>query len=767
MATKTSKRPVTARDVETALAERPWDIDGVLGPHAQTKKTRAWSREGILGQTWDAIAHPGEASLRRMYSHVFTPWYWGGGAFAATALHVGLAAEASIAPGFSAMIAAAGAGLSAAVAPRVLRSRWGTRRFPLAAHWVRTEVGHSRVIAGVAVAAATLTAACAPTTSEGWSAAAAAGVLTLLSVSARWWQHHRHHLIVRRPGLEEIFTGPLPDPQESGAAVPADLHGRITQRWDTHVAAQGKILAGAQLLRATPTTFGVMAKVETTSDGHSAEMVRANLPRLGTALKISPSQLEIEEDAPEEGEPDPTIFWIRAISRQIMDVPVPLEDGQDRVLERDGKTLIRMGRYVDGDGEPEWLLYDGKSMWSGYIGGITGSGKSSLSEGLMLGMMQTGCTYTIYIDPKGGQSSPRIAEHANWFIGSSELEDWHAVVDGLITLVKERGAYLKTQGQSGFAPSPEFPGVCLIFDEFYEVKADLALAEKVGWLCRKGRSSGVVAMIITQGYGLEDFGHDSVRSNATAANSVALKMKANQASIFVRDFPKSNPATLPDPENQPRNKGLAVSLKGRDTVMRTAYSGDEVTDRLMAAAAEVQVQDLDPYSADALDEGSGGLFASRLEDADAAEAATEQKIAERIARGRRLLAGDKPTRAKKTKPSSSPAGGAGGGPAVGVTLPPEVPHQVLLDLGLARAEKQAATEVAHTEVTDPEGVTGTAAEVLKVLRERRTATTAEVLDALKGRPGCGATAVKAALTSLREAGHIIKPGSRKAPYRLA
>ena len=161
------------------------------------------------------------------------------------------------------------------------------------------------------------------------------------------------------------------------------------------------MLAGARLLKAEPTTFGVMAKVETVADGQGAEMVRAHLSRLGAALKISPSQLEIEEDAPEEGEPDPTVFWIRAISRQIMDVPVPLEDGRDRVIERDGKTLIRMGRYVDGDGEPEWLLYDGKSMWSGYIGGITGSGKSSLSEGLMLGMMQTGCTYTIYIDPKG------------------------------------------------------------------------------------------------------------------------------------------------------------------------------------------------------------------------------------------------------------------------------------------------------------------------------------------------------------------------------
>ncbi|MEU0237577.1 hypothetical protein ABZ234_07795 [Nocardiopsis sp. NPDC006198] len=752
-------------------ARRAWDIEIGDADRAGPSRAKGWSPEGVLDATWQALARPGPGSLRRMYEHVFVPWYWGGGAFAAIAAHVGLAAGADLVPAASALVAAAGAGLTAAVAPGVLRSRWGQRRFPSAAAWVRAEVGHTRVVAGVAVTFATLAAAAAPTTLDGWSTTAAAGVLTLLGVSARWWQHHRHALVVRRPGLEEIFTGPLPDPESSGAAVPADLLGRITTRWGAHVAAEAKMLPGAKMLEVQPTPFGALVKVETVGDGQGAEMVRANLGRLGSALKISPAQLEIEDDAPQEGEPDPTVFWIRAISRQIMDVPVPLEDGRSRVVERDGKTLIRMGRYVDGDGEPEWLLYDGKSMWSGYIGGITGSGKSSLSEGLMLGMMQTGCTYTVYIDPKGGQSSPRIAEHANWFIGSSELADWHAVVDGLITLVKERGKYLKAQGKSGFKPSRDFPGVSLIFDEFYEVKADPVLAEKVGWLARKGRSTGVTVLIITQGYGLEDFGHDSVRANTTVANSVALKMRANQASIFSRDFPRSNPARLPDTENQPRNKGLAVSLKGRDCIMRTAYSGDEVTDRLMAEASEVQVQDLDPFSADALDEGSGGMFASRLEDAEAAEAAGAEEIAARIARGKALLGGARPVREKKAGPPVPAPGRSGGGFAVGVTMPPAIPHQVLVDLGLAREEKAAAIETARAEVAAPAGVEGTAAGVLELIRHRRVITTAEVLEAFQdeqGRPqkGYGATAVKAALRELAEAGLITKPGSRKAPWRL-
>lgn len=760
MATKTKTR-MSQRDLTRALdritATLP-DIEGVVGPARRPARDR-WSAEGILGRAWEMIARPGEDSIRRMYSHVFTPWYWGGATFGASALFAGMAAQADLAPAAASLIAAAGAGLAAAVTPRVLRSRWGKRRFPREAAWVAAETGHTRVVAGVAVAYTALTALAAPATTEGWTTTAAAGVLTLLTVSARWWQHHRHAIVVRRPGLEEIFTGPLPDPEDSGQAVPADLMGRLTTRWPTHVAAPGKMLPGAALLEVHPTTFGLMAKVETDGDGQSAEAVRAQLARLGAALKISASQLEIEEDAPEgDAEPDPTVFWIRAISRKIMDVPVPLEDGASRVILREGRTLIRMGRYVDGDGEPEWLLYDGKSMWSGYIGGITGSGKSSLSEGLMLGMMQTGCTYTIYIDPKGGQSSPLIAEHANWFIGDSEMATWNTVVDGLITLVKERGKYLAAQGQSGFQASREFPGVSLIFDEFYEVKNDPALAEKVGWLARKGRSVGVTVVIITQGYGLEDFGHDSVRANATAANSVALKMRANQASIFARDFPRSNPATLPDTENQPRNKGLAVSLKGRDCVMRTAYSGDEVTARLMAEAAQVQVRDLDPFSADAFDEGTSGMFARRLEDADAAQAAAAEEIAARIDRGRKLLSGqsvDRPARPEPVRPAAAPAAG-------GFAMPPEVPHRVLVDLGLVREAKEEAA----AQVT-PDGITGAAARVLELVRERSAVTTSEAVEALRQVPGCGATAVKAALRELRDAGLIVKPGSLKAPWRPA
>lgn len=753
MAKNTRTRAATVNDLARSLDATLNETRKTTAAGADTRARAAHSREmdteSVPGKLWRALVRPGEGTLRRMYAHVFTPWYWGAPAFAAMSLHVGMAAEAGIAPAASALIAATGAGLTAAVAPAVLRSRWGQRRFPMASHWVRTQVGHSRTIAGVAVTGAVLMAAADPATADGWTLACSSAVLTLLSVSARWWQYHRHHTGVILPSWQDT---PVQDPagQGSGSTTPSDLHGRLVRRWDPHVAAEGKILPGARLLKVIPTTFGVMARVETGSDGQDMTTARAHLGRLGAALKINQSQLEIEEDDPEDGaEPDPTVFWLRVISRKIMDVPVPLDDGRPRVVVRDGKTMIRMGRYVDGDGEPEWLLYDGKSAWSGYVGGVTGSGKSSLTEGLALGMMQTGCTYIIYVDPKGGQSSPRIKDHANWFIPSGESQDWHAIADGLINLIKERGKYLQAQGTSGFQASAEFPGVNLIFDEYYEVKADSALVDKFGWIARKGRSSGVVLTVVTQGYGLDDLGKDSVRANVTAANAVALKMQQNQASNFTRDVPKSNPASLPDTENRPRNKGLAVSLRGRDCVMRTAYEGDDVTERLMQEASQVQVQDLDPFSADALNEGTKGMYERRHDDAEEAEAANEAEIAERIARGQRIQNGGKAGYAPQGADDAP-----GGADTATVDMPRElsqIPSLVLADIGAEGIPGAAGSDPRETLLS---GWSGPARSILETLHDGGAMRRGDLEERVCRAQGCARATFSRALNSLSEHGRI-------------
>jgi hypothetical protein len=755
--TKTRSRKKKPSAAAIAAAE------AVIQRERQEPASSRWSAEGVAGWVWERFAHPAPDSLRTMYKHVFTPWYWGGGVAAAIAAQEAAAVAAGGPGAASLALVAAGSAATANLAPHLLRTRWAARTQPHAADWAAREPGHTRLAANAAALGATAVHALglAGHTPDTLALSAGAGLLGFLGAGARYWQHHRHHTVVRRPGLG---TGTAPAATADGTPeeLAPDVFGRLTQRWSV-VAAPGKVLAGAELVDPVRQPYGGLARIRLTED-QEASVVRSQIGRIAAGLRIPAGQIDISAHEPDDGEPDPSILTIRVISSVIMRRPVPLDDDRPRVVTVDGKTLLRVGRYIDGDGEVYWLLYDGASMWSGYIGGVTGSGKSSLSDAVFLGMLETGCTYTIYIDPKGGQSSPRIAESCHWFVGSDPA-DWEAVIDGLIAVIKARGKLLAYHGTSGFAPSPQFPGISLIFDEFYEVdKGSPELPGKVAWIARKGRSLGVTAMLLTQGYGLDDFGGlDAVRSNVGVANAFALKLKANQGSIFARDFPHlPNPALLPETEDRPQNKGLAVALKGRASVLRTAWSPAGRTSELIAEARAATIDHLDPYSADALDEGSGGLFGRRHELAEAEAAATEAEIAERTQRGRSLISGE-PVR-ERPRRAVQQGGPAGRDPAAvaaaaGRTAPPAVPDRVLVDLAAWRRGE-------HREEAGPVPESSAAAAVLELLAERGPMGTQQIIDALAGRSGCGGTAVKAALPALAETDRIAKGGSRKSPWTL-
>lgn len=653
-----------------------------------TTSTARLSGESLLAKTLRFALRPESDSLRGMYRHLLYPWYCAGIGAAGLGLHLLLARAAELTPLGSALAAAVWAGTIANTALYLLRK--GRLPFEqhldLARQWAQREAGHTRVVANAA-AAFTVVAACAsPASPAGLAAVLAAGILLVVACAARYWRYHRHHTIITRVDTVPEATDTAPT-AEVAVVVPPDLHGRLTQRWHLVATSDGP-LPQAELLEAKHTPYGVLGKVETA--GQDVDKVRAVMPAIAGKLKIAAGQLEVETDDPTDGEPDPNLLWVRAISKQVMNTPVSLTDDPHRVVHRDGRTLIRLGRYVDGEGEVEWLLYDGKSMWSGYVGGVTGSGKSSLSECLVLGMLQTGVTYTIYVDPKDGQSSPRLQEHCHWFIGN-DPKSWRALVNGLVTVIRERGKLLASRRSSGFTPTPELPGIAVILDEFYELpKApdDPHLATDFAWVSRKGRSMGVTIVVLTQGYGLEDFGVDAIRANTTVANAIALKMRSNQSSIFARDFPRSNPAHLPDTEINPRNKGLAVSLMGRDMVFRTAYSGDDVAEELIAQARHTTaVAHLDAFTVDALDEGSDGLYAAK--DSEDAAAATAADIAARTQRGQQLLAGEQlRTRQAVTPPDTNHGPGSNGG----WTQPPELPATIVADINAAREARKNRPE---------------------------------------------------------------------------
>lgn len=714
---------------------------------------KRWKSESVPGRIWKALMSPSPDSLRGMYSHTFTPWRWGGAWAVGVALQEAITAAAGGGTWTSLALVAAGSTTTGQVLASACSTRWGKRWAPHTADWVVRDPAHARVTAALGALGATVLHAAgmlAGHSLDTLALGAAGGVVGVAVTGARYWQHHRHYTEVHCPTKTKNDA-----PPSQSQPLASDVHGRLIQRWPVVNASNG-VLPGAQLCDVQRTSFGAVARVQLVPGQQSLGMVHSNLERIASALRIPPAQLEFTPDEPEEGEPDPTVVHLRVVSTQTMRRPVPLDDGRPRVvIDRQGRTLVPVGRYVDGDGEVCWLLYDGSSMWPGYIGGVTGSGKSSLSEALFVGLLESGCTYTIYIDPKGGQSSPRIKRHCHWFIGDDQ-EQWGRLADGLIAVIHARGRLLAHQGSSGFQPSPEMPGISVLIDEAYEVAKVPNLADKLAWIARKGRSVGVALTLITQGYGLDDFGGvDALRSNTGVVNAFALKLKANQASVFSRDFPHlPNPALLPDTERQPHNKGLAVALNGRPSILRTAWSPPETTDRLMAQARATTIDDLDPYTVAALDEGSDGLFARRRLDAQTRAAAAAVEIEELTRRGRDILRGQ----ADLTLPKHA-AGTASTTPTLttGRAQPPSLPARVLVDL-----ESWKETKTQETKAASP-----AARAILDLLAMHPQGMgTQQIIAALKGHPGCGSTAIKMALRSLHQQGAITKGSSRKDPWTL-
>jgi hypothetical protein len=736
-----TRRPSTRRPSAAELARAAEIVAAAQAANERDKKKR-WSAEGIAGRAWEHLAHPAPDSLRALYRHVFTPWYWGAGVAGAVAVQE--AAVAADGAGASSLaLVAAGAALTANLAPRVLRTGWMKRRSPHAAAWAALEPGHTRVVANVAAAGAVLAHATGmaagghtPDTATGL---AGAGLVAFLGCSARYWQHHRHHTRVLNAAARARLAG-TPEP-EGAAATPEQIVDRLHQRWPVYVASANGALPKSRLSAVTKTAYGATAVLHLVEGVQEKATVTASLGRIASGLKLSPVALAVEDIEPEgEEEPDSSIVRLRVVSQRTSSKPVPLDDGRPRLVRRGSKVFVRLGRYIDGDGEAEWLLYDENSAWGGFYAGKTGAGKTTLIETLVLGAFEHGATFVIYSRPKKGPS-PRIAKHAHWTI-AAEAKARSAMLDGIIRLMEIRGLVNELNETSNFCPSPEWPGVMVVIDEFHEFASQVEAIEagRLNRIAREGRAVGVVLVGASQGFGLDGFAQDDmIRSNMTATNAVSMKLSATQAGIFKREMGLSvNPGDLPDPQKRTRNKGLAFSLSGRSIPFRGAWAPEEETDALMAAARSRAVPGLDIESAGALDEGSKGAYSRRHERMGRRKEEVRALLERFRERGQASAEGDA-AHAEITAAAQA-----------GLPVPPELPEQVVIDL--AEARQRAGRSPAE-------------AGVLEVLAEGPAGTTA-IAKALAGRPGCGKDAVDRAIAKLAER-EITKDGdNRKAPWKL-
>jgi hypothetical protein len=564
------------------------------GAPTREKKGRRFDPEGIGAIVRAGLRFafkPGEDSLRRHMAAQFYPWRTGAAVLAAGLLASRVAALSST----HALVAALATGAGAWAALRVLRTvrarrhRW-TR---LASEWAEVEPAHARVCAWAAGLWLIAIILIQPATIQAWWWSGLIGLLALLSLGSRYWAHHR---IPR--------TVPAPEEKAAAAPPPPGEHP-IARKWRTRVGHSSGCLPGTRLSDLTEESYGVAGLLHLVGGRQSIHTARGALSLIATALGVSEADVLIEPVEPTEDNPKPdsAVLDIKIVTTGAISQPVPLEAGR---LVIDGADVrVRMGRYADGDGDALYRLYTTDSMWSGFVAGSTGSGKSGLIDGLALGAWEHGATLVIYLDPKNGGSSPRIFDRAHWAI-PNDPPTWDLLLEGLIELVEARGlensARLKT---SGFTPSRERPGVLVIVDECHAV-VNTKNAFLWGRVAREGRAAGVSLIMASQIYGLDSFGgDDAVRANITAGNTVSLRVSRNQSSM-IADIAL-------DPSVLPKIVGVGLSADGREVPFRAAWAPNDTTAALMDAALENAVTELDPLAAGALDAGTGGLYSRRHE----------------------------------------------------------------------------------------------------------------------------------------------------------
>ena len=731
MARNTPKKKPTAPAPTTATL--PPELLAALRQPTQPAP-RTLEAEGVgalISAGWRAALKPGEDSLRVHMAAQFYPWKVGGALLGAGLL----ASHAAQVSGTHALVAALATGAGSFAALRVLRTLRARqhRATKLASEWAEVDPAHARVCvaaAGVWLFAVILIQ---PATLTAWWWSGLVGLLALLALGSRFWAHHRVPRVL--DAVREAGDAPPPPPGEHA----------IARKWRTRVGNTSGCLPGTKLTDLTDESYGVRGKLHLVPGKQTIHSVRSVAGYVATALGVAEADVLIEQVEPTEDDPKPdsSVLDAKIITSGLLMAKVPLEG--DRLVVDGPDVSVRLGPYVDGDGEALWRLYTSDSIWGGFVAGSTGSGKSGLLDGLAVGIWQTKNTILLYLDPKNGGSSPRIFDRAHWAVGKDPAT-WDTILDGLVEVVEMRGLENSARRKtSGFAPSYERPGIVVIVDECHSV-INAKNVERWAKVGREGRAAGVQVVYASQIYGLATFaGDDAVRSSATAGNTVALRVSRNQSSM-IADIPL-------DPSTLPKITGVGLVDSGREAPFKAAWAPTDVTAALMDQAMGGAPTELDPIAAGAFDMGTGGLYSRRAEIA-------EQQIANAEERLRACEAGRTP--ARRTAADTEVA-------LPNITeltldnLPSSIDPALLseadLGLGILAAANRNPNETLLATWS------GAARRVLEVLIERGAAKRGEIEKYVMDTEECARATVSRAMDDLAEAA-VIEPLPKRGGWQL-
>lgn len=468
-----------------------------------------------------------------------------------------------------------------------------------------------------------------------------AGLTGLYLLSARWWNLHR----LGYPG-EAIVEAVQEELEEIADQIEELIDpDTIVEKWDKNVASTGGVLNGTRLINRVEHPAGSSYELHLIPGRQTLEDVMNAMGRIATALGVPQRNLLVEDMPPTDDcpEPDPAILKFQVITKSPIRKPVPLEGPRWRWNGDD--LIVDMGPFADGVGQAPWRLFSENSFWGGFVGGVSGAGKSALIDAMAISFMDTGLVTLFYIDPQDGSSSPGLFECAEWSVGSDPAQQ-EDVLTGLESLVRFRAMENSVRlNVSGFTPSVQRPAVLTIIDECHMV-FNSSNAMRWGLVARVGRKVGVNILPASQIYGLDSFGgEDSLRQSVEQANSAILRMGRNQASLI--------PGTTLDPSKLPHIAGYGViratdSRYNRSAPFRGPYAKEEPRKAMIREAAK-KMPKLDLLAVGALDNDNEKAFSRRHEVLEESRAQMEAEL-------QKLEAGLSVAVPKPQTPESGPMG---------------------------------------------------------------------------------------------------------------
>ncbi|MEV0650032.1 hypothetical protein AB0I28_32720 [Phytomonospora sp. NPDC050363] len=429
---------------------------------------------------------------------------------------------------------------------------------------------------------------------DGWSWTAVSVLTALwLLVSAPYWNKHR---IPNRTACTDLVLRPRADLVNRPPATGIDL---ILANWRDFVAVPDGALPGTTLTdpEIIPTGFSFTLQLR-----RGKQTAMSLVGNLGIYSGISSG------------------LWCRAEDIQIE--RHPLSDALAKITIRTGELpdedvtwtgpsynpdtgCIGIGRYIDGVGEALWRVYRENSIFSGFICGATGMGKSYLTNILALALMHARNTVIWYADPARGASSPLLAGAADYFArshlaadGSDDHSEIEEMLDDAIRLIDHRLEENYTWGIPGFTPSDRRPGVVIVIDECHKPLTVRRILRKATMVAREGRKVGIAVYLLSQGATLEAFGghdeSDTLRSNTTNGNVVAFSTGTTNTKSVITGLNM-------DPSTIKADPGLAF-LSSKNEHQREALFRSYTAEDLEALYANAPKITLDAAGASVLGE---------------------------------------------------------------------------------------------------------------------------------------------------------------------